>query len=375
MKRKNYKFLLSISGISGAIVLSGGILASSWYLASNNKIVDYDLKEKEKFLRERTLSLRFTNKYTTNGQGFLLDFATAWIVGKSKTDFSYYLATSMSGFANLIEISNSGIDNENTQYKFINSITDISLIYARDPSIQKNDPLEDLDFEPFKTTDVNIVYTATSYNKYKYWEDNGKIYNYPYSMSDLAILKFDISKASLKFKNFLNYYDKKPTKFAKNTIENNFNNDDYFIGGFPYKGSGVMAGWKFAYSSNRHKKYLVDATLDTKLPPTTGSPTFDKGLNFPKNSNRHFKNISKQVIIENINLFANSFGSIVINQNNEIVGIYSGEYVSKLSESTQILFATFDALITNDYQTINTNITNAIYPKYNLVEQISSVIK
>lgn len=375
IKKNSSRKLWIFGGITGALILTAGIAGLTWYFVSANTAKQYNVSEKETFLRQRSMSLRFA---TPSGSGLSnLYFGTTWIFNKSSTqDFVYYMATNIHVIAPVTQLTGSGTS---STYSISPDVQQVTLGYAQDPAVNKGS--NDLFLETISNSNLfpSIVYTGTSYNTYKYWEaPNGTIYNYPYSMSDIAILEFNFSSASQSFKNFLKYYDNSPTKFETNAIDQTFtaNNNEYFIGGFPYlenENSNYIGTWKFESSINKQKD-LVDGTVDT-ITPTSTPPTFTNGTQFPANSGRYFKNIARQVIINNLNLMPGSSGSMVINGNNLISGIYWGGYTSHMSNGTETFFGGFDVFVTNSYHTYNTSITNTIYPAYNRLQDIFSVIK
>lgn len=377
MKKIVFKSLLIFAGIISVATIVGGSVFMFFYFNKSNKLIEYNVSQKETYLRQRSMSLRFETNISANKTNY--HFGTTWIWGKATQNFSYYLATNIHVISpvTINENNNQSPTKENEKFQ-IKSGTKIALGYVKDAAVNKGD--EDLNIESLNTI-PSIVYTATSYNKYKYWENNNQTYNYPYSMSDLAILKFDFSNTSQNFKNFLKYYDQSPTKFNTIPIDKNFNNSEYFIGGFPYikkeKGNGKMIGtWRFGYSSKNNKKQLVDGTINTSLPQLNSNkkPIFTNGTRFPESSNYYYKNIARQVVIQDLNLQSGSSGSMVINQNDLISGIYWGGY-KFISNNKENFLGGFDALVTDGYKTINTNVTNATYPQYNRIEEIKAIIK
>lgn len=380
------KRIFSICTISAlAIVVVGGITfgMTYYFINSNKKEINYvELAQKESFIRERTFSLKFnTTRYIDPNTGNSIKsslFGTSWIFNKILNQEIYYLATNIHVVSDAISL----VANEDNTYQIADYIESIELGYPNNPSVVSSH--NDLSLEKItnKITFPEIVYTSS-------YIENTPTYSIPlsvsqnkhfytYAMTDLAILKFDFSSTSSNFKNFLKYYDLRPTTFYANTLgENNFRQQNYFIGGYPFLEdiNKIIGTWGFDSSFNESLG-MVSGTIVSNVPQTI----VPRGVLLPNNitnpatnsPTRYFQNISNQVTISNLILHGGSSGSMVINDNLEVVGIYWGSYSS--SNSSNILGA-FDILNTDKYNTIFPNrITGEPYRAYNRVDEIKLII-
>lgn len=380
------KRIFSICTISAlAIVVVGGITfgMTYYFINSNKKEINYvELAQKESFIRERTFSLKFnTTRYIDPNTGNSIKsslFGTSWIFNKILNQEIYYLATNIHVVSDAISL----VANEDNTYQIADYIESIELGYPNNPSVVSSH--NDLSLEKItnKITFPEIVYTSS-------YIENTPTYSIPlsvsqnkhfytYAMTDLAILKFDFSSTSSNFKNFLKYYDLRPTTFYANTLgENNFRQQNYFIGGYPFLEdiNKIIGTWGFDSSFNESLG-MVSGTIVSNVPQTI----VPRGVLLPNNitnpatnsPTRYFQNISNQVTISNLILHGGSSGSMVINDNLEVVGIYWGSY--SLSNSSNILGA-FDILNTDKYNTIFPNrITGEPYRAYNRVDEIKLII-
>lgn len=378
-------FSITMISILTSVAIGGITFGITYYFINlNKKEINYiELAQKESFIRERTFSIKFnTSSYIDPGSGNNIMsslFGTAWIFNKSLNKDIYYLATNIHVISNAISLPT----NETNRYEIANYIDSIELGYPNNPSVISS--IDDLSLERItnKTNFPEIVYTSSfieSTPTYSIPSTVSQDVNfYTYAMTDLAILKFDFSLASKKFHNFLKYYNLRPTTFYQNQLgENNFMQKNYFIGGYPFLENinKTIGTWGFDSSYNE-KMGILSGTIVSNIPQSLSKPN---GVLLPNNitnpnSNsrtRYFQNISNQITISNVSLIGGSSGSMVINDDLEVVGIYWGSYSS--SNSRNILGA-FDILNTNGYNTtFPGEIKGNQYKAYNRVDEINTII-
>lgn len=389
---------------------------SSCGLISNSQTY-IDTTNYQSFIRERSMSLKFNSKTLPSGK-FEEMFGTTWIIGKDLLNSNkYYLATNIHVIASAVIDTTENVSlspSVSTSYKINDKYIDsVTLGFPKDPSkiYSENDlNLESLSNKYFPT----VEYLGTSFNKFTY---NTNLI--PYSMTDIAVLGFDFSNTSLDFRNYLQYYEKNQTKFSLKPISY-IDNNEYFIGGYPATNldpqKTQIGIWKFDDSQNKKIKSengLVIkpefSTVDTSIPNINyvqreiinpdGTITYvyynvygsSIGTIFPNNinyanyagltsnlKNYSFQNIANQIAISDLNLEGGSSGSMTINQDFEVCGIYWGIYTSTVTKNDGTKFqqksGSFDIFISDSYSYGPTTSPIGSYQKYNTLSDIKSKI-
>ena len=339
--------------------ISNGELRS-FYRTSSNEIN----KEAMKYIFSRTLSIQFIY---ANASGRAASISgTAWIFNKGQNSDNYYLATNLHVAAGLT-YSNASYDPEDPNFDFSGfslSSTYIGFIDNNDVTYSS----KDLNFLKINTPEV--VYTATEDK-----DDSGLGQAFPQLNSisgnsgkkyavDFSVLKFNFSNDALiknnstayqgnlenvtKFKNWLKYYDAKPTEFYTSPITNIQQNSTsanpgfnkkYFMGGFPGTGNSRNNNSYSGSYSTSGTNYL-----------NFGGTSWEGFGNFPlaiKNTTDEQGSINKLDRISNItaseyNVYASSGYTTYLKNPNQAFGI---TYFDSPNSPTSYVNVGYNALI------------------------------
>lgn len=403
------KLRISIITFIFSIVFSGSLIA---LINANVLKINYETPNPNgiQYISERTFSLRISGKeIDSSGTKFSTIYGTGWLFAKDTTannNFTYYLATNLhvaaaiqnSGKSYYIQNKNGQYDNqtgvqyESIQFGQIGTIDEKNFYPGTSKNEVNNQDIHFYQYLPIYNSNespIKIFYTSFDMFKnknIKYWSEKEKIennYNYVYGDEtinngtiDIAILKIDFSNRQWinssnqidSLKAALDNFDKNPTKFAK-TMNPLW--EPITIAGFPIVENSNMPEWKALenkkfYSkqtgSNAFKmtnwKYGIPNNIDNQeIKRKYSLPTH---INFVTDEYASYWNVANQYLYDNANLHSGSSGSMAINQNNEVVGIYWGTY--QLSDySIKGVIDTF----------INTKYENQFITKYNLLDDFS----
>ncbi|MEF9985371.1 MAG: hypothetical protein RSE95_01800 [Malacoplasma sp.] len=383
-------FTISILGILGGCLV-GGLIAGLVYVfvidKNKKEVILENVADKESYIRERTFSLKFnTSLYTDPSTGNRVKtslYGTSWIFNKALNKEVYYLATNIHVISNAVSLQH----DQTNRYQIADYIESVELGYPNNPKVVSQ--TDDLSSEMFNTRAKfpKIAYTSSFVETTPTYpipiQISANTNFYSYAMTDLAILEFDFSSTTDNFKNFLKYYNLNPTKFFSPQLgSNNYSQQNYFIGGYPYlkpdpNQSPPFGTWGFDNSINE-KVGIISGTIISSV---SDFPfLYPSGVAFPNDITtnqaadqlRYFQNISNQITITNIDLTGGSSGSMVINDNNEVMGIYWGAYISG---DGKLIRGAFDILNTASYSTLfPNNVIGSRYNAYNRVEEANSII-
>lgn len=407
-KKNNLFVFISVIGVAS---LSIPILTSCSLFTTNipstaSSLYKYmNSSSQLEWISQRTMSLRFIARNGSIGYG------TAWIFGKnSRKVSSYYLATNMHVAAFLQnEEKTSYIPNNNGGYSRVtnnsyNSIEfglvgqktlDNKFIQGTSDSLKtyKDGGIHYVSYIP--RIHANIVYSANSsfaQNKYKDpFSIRGQYINNP--TIDLAIIEvnFEFAKSLNGYsdsilRNFLNNYDLNPTRFARSPGENYKN---LYIGGFPYDND--ILNPKDPFISNPKypiwvglsnvdlAKVTSGLTLPIEKPNTPGlippysNVAIRNEIAFSMDEYSSYRNVALQGLMNGIDIGGGSSGSMVVNGDNDVVGIYWGTYtVSTGGVSTVV--GGFDYFYSDKNYSVKVNGTSTVCYSYNIIEKIQNTI-
>lgn len=377
----------------------------------NKKLLSYmNSSNHLDWISKRTFSLRFDSA-NENVTGY----GTGWIFAKdkNKTD-TYYVATNLHVAA---FIQNQDVYYEEYSYSKDRYVGRIGSSFSNlSFGIVGSEGSDEFIYgtnNPFGTVDSGLVHYISSvpttavkvaFDGSQVFEDKSLIKD-PYQIRgkyvengtiDFALLEIDLSSATRTpingysdtiMENFLRQYDENPTKFSK--LDGHKSDSNYHIGGFPYDNEFLNPTLPFTKKNpvwlgltnidkERDPFYglalevLKPAQYNTVLPNqvATNEIPFIK-----KNKFSSYRNVSLQALIKGVNMGGGSSGSMVVNDDNEVVGIYWGVYTF----ANRMLMGGIDYFINNQIYLVNIldkDANKKLYPTqtYNLLETVQSKI-
>lgn len=403
-KKFNYLKFIAIIGVGGLTIpiLSSCSLFTTNIPSTASSLYKYmNSSSQLEWISQRTMSLRFIAKNGSTGYG------TAWIFGKnSRKVSSYYLATNLHVAAFLQnEGKTSYVPNDYGGYSRVtnnsyNSIEfglvgqktlDNKFIQGTSESLKtyKDGGIHYVSYVP--RVHANIIYSANDFfpkNKYKDpFEVRGQYINNP--TIDLAIIEvnFEFAKSLNGYsdsilRNFLNNYDLNPTRFAKSPGENYKN---LYIGGFPYDNDILNPKDPFistpkypiwvGLSNVDLAKVTSGLTLPIEKPNTPGlippysNVALRNEISFSTNDYASYRNVALQGLMSGIDIGGGSSGSMVVNGDNDVVGIYWGTYTISIS-GTSTVVGGFDYFYSDKNYNVKVNGTSTLCYSYNILEDI-----
>lgn len=361
------------------------------------------------YIAKRSFSLRFISsdvnvRSTTYGTGWIFAKENDSNTPDNYYDDTYYLATNLHVAAAINNGNNFYYewDDSNKRYE--------SVIEPKYTHLQLGQIIVDNKLGTNYTVEPinNTIYTAqvslnnvsiayTSFDLFKNMDINniGNVYNESTlnnGTMDLAILKVDFSQ--IKYNNkvsnskefihqSLDAYNQSPTKIGTYSDGQNIT-----IGGFPYKENQYLGGgtWNSAYHPTPYKGYNTGDLSKVNIVPGylfSASISNDWKYYYQKSDAKDvssykrryvlpnniayltdeyasYVNIALQAHFANVNLTGGSSGSLAMNDNNEIVGIYWGGYENALHS-----IGVIDLFINNiTYKNKN----QTVLKPYNIVE-------
>lgn len=373
--KKVLSFIITILGII-AIMFSLSFLYIKGYFDglinmitnnSSSQIVNSPNPNGMKYISERTFSMRFRSK---NEVGF----GTGWLFAKDESagnnGLTYYVATNLhvasfiqnnnKSYYTYDSKSNKYVEGSNTSFEAVDigqigSWEGNTFIPGTDKAKLGSESTKYYEYfnlsNNVSASPVTIAYETFNMFKDKNIESYNKVYGENYVQNgtlDLAILKMDFSRIkqinSLNnsilnklspIKDTLRVFDANPTKFAKDF---NSKKDVITVGGFPATQNiaGPTSYWNSA--SNTLLKETKDGSIaignhDWKNGISeTNNETIKKKYALPNqiayvtNEYASYLNVAKQNLFYNMDLSGGSSGSMAVNQNNEVIGIYWGTY-------------------------------------------------
>lgn len=387
------------------------------YNFKNLSIADYiDEGNKSKqieWISKRTFSLKLTLQEEVNGKTKTYSkFGTGWIVAKKSSDindFKYFVGTNIhvaNNFNNLnltedrYYIDETGVIKKNNKLKFTNFA--ISFIRPTDENFLKDENGQIItfnkssDYIDVPIEDIKLSYTAT--NEYLLDQENQNYFD-PYTNKiienkaiDFAILEMDFAKClqdenfqKYSVNSFLNEYNNFPTKFAKTRLDKN---DKYFIAGFTQDNhffkESIYPTWLGINDISFGDGILFNGFLYKDIQSINHEINNIRPINgidfVTYNENKFtywYKNVASQLLFEGLNLGGGSSGSLICNQNFEIVGIYWGTYSYTNPQGTTKNWGVIDLFITQEEKIkIKTSKLDIEYflPRYDVYSQIQKFL-
>lgn len=370
-------------------------------------------KDPIQFISERTFSLKMISHPDVDGRRSV-GYGTGWLFAKdqslSTNNLTYYLATNLHVGSILFNSGKKAYEYDPTtrQYSLkTNQVFDeiqfgqvVSPLNGQTSIFKNNYKVgtrsDKLDYSKTYYTQmvdksgIEFSYlTFDMFNKMKI-QDKFKVYNEDIisnATQDLAILKIDFSKRKDIRPNSiltgtdpilkaLKAYDDDPTVFATSEYTNSSNDFNITVGGFPFtkgimpnSGDGAwttsksinnlsydekMFGTNFNRQNWNHNLPLHEQDMEK----IKKEYILDSNIPFITNDYASYMNTSLQVLFANLNLAGGSSGSMAINQDNEVIGIYWGIYTKNTYMNGLVNYGVVDLFINesnnNDVQKYNT---------------------
>lgn len=301
-KRKKKSILLSVGVTTVAALSLSGIGIGVYFWVKDNFISKpyvggFD-SETSLYMAQRTLSLQFVLSLPKNPGYYSTISGTGWIINKDLNNDIYYIATNLHVAAALTyenktvgELETDENGNSKIDYtSFGNIIQSVVGYLPGTVGIHTQGLTDDLNMITVPTPTIEYITDYDSQWNYGTVGSGNAIY--PLA-SDFAILKYDFSDSNLKsktilhnangtvrsenpntnsdvsnFQNWLKYYDKNPTKFITEPLQNIKSNESsnwyvnsakYSMGGFPatqVESSGIPIYENKNFGSTRWMAYI-----------------------------------------------------------------------------------------------------------------------
>lgn len=415
MFKKKIKNLLALPLLLTPLVLSSCYSPSSSDNGNGTKTIDTTTEENiNKFITERTFSLMFSGDNTKS-----LTFGTGWIFAKEEDtttpdnyyDDTYYIATNLHVAA---AIQNSGkttyeYDTSAKRYKLVSNpdyqyLSLGQVIYnGNSYSTISNNDIDDTEYNAYlPLSAVSIQYTTFDLFKSMSLTDNYNTYGtntIDNGTMDLAILKIDLSQIEFEddsdvcknyFYSSLDAYNEKPTKFG--TYEYG---DNISIGGFPAKKEkgetkgvytssihptpytnsqvgGNTTNLTISYVNNNVKNYYDDFYKKSGAKSKSDfqqNYVYYNDIAFKTDEYAGYTNTAVQATFNDVGLTGGSSGSMVINDQFEVVGIYWGGYTTTTGYNKTQTISMFDLFVNNYNYTYNNTVS---VKKYDIVSDFKN---
>lgn len=402
---------LFISVISASIVASF-VAAIGLSLKESDPIYSPTNPSGVKFISERTMSLSFQN----DAQALT---GTGWIMSKVNDDVNdlrYYVGTNLHVASALENSGRSAYTYSDSRYT--NTPLPIFTNLKIGQIISKN-------IDGYGTYDVGVVSGKST--QFGYWsqlpissvkvawttfdvfnqmnlEDPFKIYDETIignGTMDFAVLEIDFanrqatnssadgvddfqSDQNNPIKKMLDDYSANPTKFASSYKDK----EAITIGGFPVhksNGNNVTVSWEtaeniYSKSTDHYFGMILDRSnwrngIDSSIDNETIKKQYSLRLDIQYVDDNYagYRNVANQVLFSNLNLASGSSGSMAINSNNEVVGIYWGTYnTSNQSYGTIDLFKSFTQKEYTTYKFDNLNKEYIVSKPYDIINSFNT---
>lgn len=288
-----------------------------------------------KFISERSFSIEFNVFSTTDSYEYRVN-GTGWIMAKQENTENYFLATNLHVAST---IQNQGkswqyFENNQLQSKKGYIITQSKLGFI-DPTINNFEVDRNGDVIPISAyanvATPKIVYDGTeAWGDVMYKMSSTKEFEINNATSDFAVLEYDFSNVNSSLKNFLKYFNNNPTKFSNSYNISDYSSDTstYYMGGYPVKemSDGSNRAFWIGLSNLQTSSYFYNSDFVSTDTQDYSGPAPENSLEYYQSeSKKWFWNISKDLMFSFASMGGGSSGSMVINQNNEVVGIYWGQ--------------------------------------------------
>lgn len=375
--KKVFSFLITLLGIIALIFTLSFLYLKGYFDGlinvitgnSTTQVVNSPNPNGMKYISERSFSLRFRNR-TEYG------FGTGWLFAKDNSTgnngLTYYVATNLH-VASFIQNSGQSIytfDEQSNSYKAKTQSRFEALDIGQIGTWEGNNFIPGTNkaklgaestayYEYFNLSSntsvspVTIAYESFDMFKNKNIINVDKIYGdstVENGTLDLAILKIDFSKINsspsigssvLKkspTKEALKVFDSNPTRFS--TKEFDPKKDVVTVGGFPAAQTlvgGATSNWNSASNTILYKEqdgaraisnlnWRDGISSETQNQYVKQNYSLKNLISYKKNEYASYLNVANQNLFYNMDLSGGSSGSMAINQNNEVVGIYWGTY-------------------------------------------------
>lgn len=370
--------LLPIVGFSSIF------LTSCFGLPSKNIFIDpengidkkYLVSAKQlEYISQRTFSLEFDTISMSNGGEYKIN-GTGWIMAKQPNTENYFIATNIH-VASVVQ--NQGktwqyVENNQVKTSVGNTIIQSKLGFIT-PTINNFETDRSNDISPVRNyvnvSTPKIVYDATEgWSNVRYNESNSQSFIVKNPTSDFAVLEynFDNIENNSPLKNFLKYFDNNPTKFANTYVTSDYSKDTnvYFMGGFPIKemSQGDSESCWIGLSDLKSSSYFYNGNFISQSDDPSGAAPQNSLQYYKSDSQKWFWNISKDLTFIYASMGGGSSGSMVINQNDEVVGIYWGEIDFSNNES----YAPVDLLRSSSFTFEDDNNVSQTFPSIDLID-------
>lgn len=410
------RFFYFIPLVLMLIIIVPVLNSCSWLFFSPSSFAQLQKAMKKssqiEWISKRSFSLKFVSSVSAIG------FGTGWIFGKNKDELDkYYIATNMH-VASFLQNQNK-IYQEASGNRFINKkgleYSQIQLGIVGDKQIDGSISIGT--DEPLRTVNDDGIHFITSipvsntkivfsgFDVFNSSKDKNRFVD-PFNIRgdfinnaaiDLAIIEMDLSSNSRHPINnysddimdeFLDYYDDHETKFAT-TYGENFD-DNIHLAGFPYDNE-VLNPSSSTIGSNKHKQPIWVGASDIKRSqlisalsltitkpgvlgdnPLATNQTANNEIVYVTDEFASYRNVALQGLFEGIDLGGGSSGSLVINDNYEVIGIYWGVYKLKVKGKT-VDMGGIDYFITRMH---SVNVNNKIITSwdYNILKEVQEKI-
>lgn len=326
-----------------------------------------------KYISERSFSLEFNLISTDDNVEYKVN-GTGWIIAREQNTNNYFLATNLhvaSTIQNQLKTWEY-VDNDQIYSKTGYVITKSKLGFI-DPTTNNFEVDRNGDIAPisdyFSVSTPKIVYDGTEAWKNVSYKTTTKDFEIGNATSDFAILEYDLTNVEKPLKDFLKNFNNNPTKFA-NSYDISYSDKDtnkYYMGGYPVKemNDGTNKAFWIGLSDLYTSSYFYNSDFISIDSQDYSSPAPKNSLQYYKSdTEKWFWNVSKDLMFSFASMGGGSSGSMVVNQNNEVVGIYWGE----INFSNYSKFAPVDLLRTEAFNFENFDKINQSFPAVDLID-------
>ncbi|WP_412031994.1 DUF31 family putative serine protease [Malacoplasma muris] len=405
--------ILSLATVALPVTVTSCSFLESLFSSSSPDNSNKTQNDNFKYISERSFSLKFWDP-SINSEVY----GTGWLFAKSSIndgnyyDDDYYIATNLhvaSAIQNRGKTSwefNANTKTYEQQYypnyknldlgyvisKKANGQYEFGTNYSSE-SISSTHYLTTLDID----TSVSIAYTTFNLFKNMKLEDSNRVYNssiFENPTSDIAIIKINFSNAYTKdfhginpLKSALDIYNKNPTKFGNYNQTKNIT-----IAGFPFKEDTLERGGKWTASyhpspfkiSNQSDLYNVSTGIifgnnklwqqgiqSSNIDEIKKDYVINGFIPYKTDEFACYYNVALQGVFKNVELSGGSSGSLVLDDNQNVVGIYWGGY--SLTSGEEI--GAMDIFVNEKTFFTERSSTSPVIKPYSILEDFKTYVK
>ncbi len=414
---KKFKFCkkwILLTPIAGAIILtlptmvSCGLFSTKLPASASSLHKFMNASSQIEWISKRSMSLKFVSETNSVGYG------TGWIFAKNPTkDFSYYIATNLhvaSFIQNQEKSFYSSDDGKNYSKSTGLAYPKIEIGIVGKKSLNNtfvqgtSESLMSYDNGGFHyvgylpTSSVRIAYAG-----HQAFPKSGQKYQDPYKIRnnyinngavDIALIECDFSRFISNsgyqqdiIPNFLSNYDANPTVFAQSAGEHY---NKLYIAGFPYANSilnpndpilgapkyPIWVGLSDVLITGKASgiSLKIDKPNISGVDPTYSNVAITNEIPFVDQGYSSYRNVALQGLVDGVDIGGGSSGSMVVNENNEVVGIYWGTYTLGNGSAGTKVVGGIDYLYSDTPYSIPIDLVKYPCHSYNLIEDIQNYL-